>query len=167
MADDLYPNALLALAADIAHLGALAEADARARKRSMVCGSEVAVSLTTDADGRISALGVEVEACALGQASAAVFARHAIGASLADVRAARTALEALLKTGTVVDAARFPELVELAPVHAYPRRHASTLLVWRAAEEALATALDEAAEAASAPTSMGSGATTITQTATG
>lgn len=145
MADDLYPNALLALAADIPHVGPLAAADDAARdarvgravKRSMVCGSEVGVSVRLDPQGRIAALGLEIEACALGQASASVFARHAIGASLDEVIAGRDSLEALLKQGAAPGGTRFAELADLAPVQNYPRRHASTMLVWRAAVAAM------------------------------
>ena len=43
-------------------------------------------------DGRIAAFGQDVKACALGQASASVLGRHVIGASRAEIAAAREAL---------------------------------------------------------------------------
>lgn len=146
MTDDLYPNALLALAADIPHVAPLADLQGApgagvARKRSMVCGSEVGVALRLDEDARIAALAVAVDACALGQASASVFARAAIGADHAEVAAGLEAMAQLLREGAASPPARFAALETLAPIHAYPRRHASALLVWRAAVEAFEDAL--------------------------
>ncbi len=141
MADDLYPTSLLRRAAQISHLGALAQPDGRALKRSMVCGSEVEVSVALDALGRIAKLGLEVEACALGQASASIFAAHAVGADLEELRSARDALEAMLAANGVAPTGRFADLVELEGVKPYPRRHASTLLAWRAGVAAMEDAL--------------------------
>jgi NifU-like protein involved in Fe-S cluster formation len=142
--DELYPTEILALAADIPHLGSMPEGEGRtgrARKRSMVCGSEVEVEVRLDSQGRIADLGIEVEACALGQASASVLGRHAEGAALAEVAAARDALEAMLKSGAPAPEGRFAQLAALAPVRGYPRRHASTLLAWNAAVTAIEQAL--------------------------
>jgi NifU-like protein involved in Fe-S cluster formation len=143
--DELYPTEILALAADIPHLGAMPPGEGRAgraRKRSMVCGSEVEVEVRLDDAGRIADLGIEVEACALGQASASVLGRHAVGASRDELAAARDALEALLKAGAPAPEGRFAQLSALAPVRGYPRRHASTLLAWTAAVAAMDQALD-------------------------
>jgi NifU-like protein involved in Fe-S cluster formation len=141
---DLYPTAILALAADIPHLGPLPPGEGRsgrARKRSMVCGSEVEVAVRLDAEGRVAALGLDVSACALGQASASILGKHAIGASLEEVEHARDSLEAMLKDGAPAPSGRFAELGTLAPVRDYPRRHASTVLAWKAAAEAIENAL--------------------------
>ena len=64
----------------------------RRMRRSPVCGSRIIVDVTLDADGRVAALGQEVRACALGQASAAVMGAAAIGRSAAELDAARGAL---------------------------------------------------------------------------
>ena len=143
MFDGPYTHDVLALASDIPHLGALDAPDGAATKRSMVCGSEVGVELRLDTDGRIAALGLSVEACALGQASASVFARGAIGASLEEIITARAALEAMLSDGGPPPEGRFAGLGALAGVKAYPRRHASTLLAFRAGEAAMRAALGE------------------------
>jgi len=148
--DDLYPTHILALAADIPHVGALADGGdgrvGKVRKRSMVCGSEVEVSVRLDEDGRVADVGLDIEACALGQASASVFARHAIGATLDDVVAARDALEAMLKDDGPAPQGRFKELEALRVVQGYPRRHASTLLAFRAGAAAIEDALGHAPE---------------------
>jgi NifU-like protein involved in Fe-S cluster formation len=146
--DELYPTEILALAADIPHLGAMppgqgrpGERVGRARKRSMVCGSEVEIEVRLDEEGRLADLGIEVEACALGQASASVLGGHAIGATLEEMAGARDALEAMLKSGAPAPEGRFSQLAALAPVRGYPRRHASTLLAWTAAVAAMEEAL--------------------------
>lgn len=141
---DLYPTALLALAADIQHLDPLPEGPGRigrARKRSVVCGSEVEVAVRLDEAGRVADVSLDVEACALGQASASVFARHVIGATLDEVVAARDALEAMLKDDGPAPEGRFAELEALRPVRDYPRRHASTLLAFKAGAAAIEDAL--------------------------
>jgi NifU-like protein involved in Fe-S cluster formation len=75
----LYNRDILRLAAAIPHLGRLAHPQASAEKASPICGSRVAVDLVLDGEGRVVALGQEVKACALGQASAALMGGHAIG----------------------------------------------------------------------------------------
>lgn len=142
--DELYPTEILALAADIPHLGALPPGEGRegsARKRSMVCGSEVEVAVRLDADGRIADIGLDVEACALGQAAASIFARHGIGASLDEMRAARDALEAMLTADGPAPEGRFAELAALEVVRDYPRRYASTQLAFKAGVAAMEEAL--------------------------
>ena len=88
----LYNVEILRLAAATAEFARLAEPMASAERRSPVCGSRIALDLDMGADGRVSALGMEVRACALGQASAALFARHAIGRDRAELMVARDAL---------------------------------------------------------------------------
>ena len=67
----LYSGRILALAADIPHLGHLAAPMATVKKRSPLCGSTVAVEVVLQG-GKITQFAQEVRACALGQASAAV-----------------------------------------------------------------------------------------------
>jgi NifU-like protein involved in Fe-S cluster formation len=136
---DLYHSRVLELAAGIADPGRLATPDGSATKVSRVCGSTVTVDVALEGD-RIGAIGLEAQACALGQASAAIFAAHAIGADVAEVRAARDALAAMLRSGGPPPEGRFWELRHLEAVRDYPPRHASTLLVFEAAVAAIETA---------------------------
>jgi NifU-like protein involved in Fe-S cluster formation len=137
--DELYHPRILELAADIPHLGRLAAPQGSATKVSRVCGSIVTVDVRL-AGEKIEAIGVEPRACALGQASAAILAREAVGASIDEVLAARNALHAMLKEGAAPPGGRFWELRHLEGVRGYPARHASTLLAFEAALEAIATA---------------------------
>ncbi|MEM9048079.1 MAG: iron-sulfur cluster assembly scaffold protein [Pseudomonadota bacterium] len=124
----LYSKRILALAAEIPHLGLLEDAHARVTKRSPLCGSTVTVDLCVH-EGRITAFGQEVKACALGQASAAIFGAQALGRTRAEVEAVRLALRNMLRFGAEPPAAPFEDYAVLAPAKEYKNRHASILLV--------------------------------------
>jgi len=145
MFGELYHNRVLELAADIPHAGALAHAQGRSLKVSRVCGSTVNVDVILGADGRIAEIAVDPKACALGQAATSILARNAIGKSLDEMKAARDGLRAMLKEGAEPPQGDFWELRHLAPVHAYPPRHASTLLAFEAVVEAMEQALAQRA----------------------
>ena len=135
----LYTRDILRLAAAIPRLGRLAAPQASAEKRSPVCGSRVAVDVDLDGEGRVAALGQEVKACALGQASAALMGAHAIGRSAAELAQARDALAAWL-AGDRDDPGEWPGLEMLVPARRYPARHAAILLPFEAAAEAASIA---------------------------
>lgn len=139
MKDALYSSGILRLAAEIPHIGRLAVADGSARRVSRLCGSAVEVSVRLEKD-RIADIGLEVKACALGQASASVLGANAIGASIDEIREARDALAAMLKGGPAPQG-RFAALSELEAARDYPARHASIRLAFEAAAEACETAL--------------------------
>ncbi|HRK64950.1 MAG TPA: iron-sulfur cluster assembly scaffold protein [Terricaulis sp.] len=134
--EDLYHGRVLELASDIPHVGRLDAPDGAATKVSRVCGSVVSVELKL-ADGLVSAIAVHPKACALGQAATAVLAMHAIGATPAEIRQARDGLRAMLKGEGPAPQGRFWELRHLEGVRDYPARHASTMLAFDAAVEAL------------------------------
>jgi len=139
---ELYHNRILELAANIPHLGRLADAEGRVLKVSRVCGSTVNVDVKLDEAGeRLSAIAVDPKACALGQATASILADNAVGAAIAEIVAARDALRAMLKDGASPPEGRFWELRHLEPVADYPPRHASTLLAFDAAVAAIEEAL--------------------------
>ena len=145
MFGELYHNRVLELAADIPHAGALVHAQGSSLKVSRVCGSTVNVDVILGADGRIAEIAVDPKACALGQAATSILARNAIGKSLEEMMAARDGLRAMLKEGAEPPQGDFWELRHLAPVHAYPPRHASTLLAFEAVVEAMEQALAQRA----------------------
>jgi NifU-like protein involved in Fe-S cluster formation len=142
--DDLYHPRIMELAADIPHVGRLDAPDGAATKVSRVCGSVVTVELALT-EGAVSAIAVHPKACALGQAATGVLAMNAIGASPKEIRDARDGLRAMLKGEGPPPAGRFWELRHLEGVRDYPARHASTMLAFDAAVEAL----DQAARAKS------------------
>ena len=134
--EDLYHPRILELAADIPHLGRLDQPDGAATKVSRVCGSVVTVEVKVK-DGKVSDIAVHPKACALGQAATGVLAMHAIGAAPAEIREARDGLRAMLKEGAEPPTGRFWELRHLQGVRDYPPRHASTMLAFDAAVDAL------------------------------
>ncbi len=139
---ELYHNRILELAAGIPHLGRLPDPEGTSLKVSRVCGSTVNVDVALDAAGeRVIAIAVDPKACALGQAATSILAEHAVGATVAEIRAARESLRAMLKDGAPPPAGLFWELRHLEPVADYPPRHASTLLAFDAAVAAIDAAL--------------------------
>lgn len=139
----LYSARILALAADIPHLGRLDAPDASVKKRSPLCGSTVTVDVTAR-DGRVAELGQDVKACALGQAAAAVTGGAAPGATLDQLRTGRDQLRAMLKGKGPVPDAPFDGFEVLLPAVDYKNRHASILLSIEALTEAMETALSPA-----------------------
>lgn len=132
MIDDLYSSRILALAANMPRAGRLAAPQATAEKVAKLCGSRIIVDLVMT-DGRVSDFAQDVQACALGQASAAILGANVIGADLPELRQATEALRAMLKDGGPPPQGRFADLAVLAAVKDYPARHASTLLAFEAA----------------------------------
>jgi NifU-like protein involved in Fe-S cluster formation len=135
----LYSGRILALAADIPHLGHLAAPQAKVRRRSPLCGSTVTVEVVVK-DGRIAEFAQDVKACALGQAAAAVTGQVIMGRSQAEVEQARDELTAMLKTQGPVPSAPFDGLEVLLPARDFRNRHASILLSLEATAEAMAEA---------------------------
>lgn len=138
----LYSERILALAADIPHLGRLPAPQGTAQRRSPLCGSTVTVDVVLEG-GRVAAFAQEVKACALGQAAAAVVGAALPGCTRAQIELARDQLAAMLAGGPPPDPP-FDGLEVLVPARDYRNRHASIQLALQAAAEAVA-----AAEAAS------------------
>ncbi|MEP5154909.1 iron-sulfur cluster assembly scaffold protein [Planktotalea sp.] len=132
----LYSGRILALAADIPHAERLSDAQASVKKRSPLCGSTVTVDVSMS-DGRVSAFGQDVKACALGQAAASVVGGALVGCTQAQAITARDQLRALLKGSGVVPDAPFEGFEVFLPASAYKNRHASILLSIEAACEAI------------------------------
>ena len=134
--DDLYHPRILELAAAIPNVGRLDAPDGASTKVSRVCGSVVSVELKLK-DGLVSEIAVHPKACALGQAATAVLAMHGVGATPQEIIDARNGLRAMLKEKAPPPSGRFWELRHLEGVREYPPRHASTMLAFDAAVEAL------------------------------
>jgi len=131
----LYSGQILALAADIPHLERLAAPTATVKKRSPLCGSTVTVDVTME-DGKVTAFGQDVKACALGQAAASVVGANIIGRTHAEVLLARDQLKAMLKEEGPMPDAPFDGLKVLIPARDYKNRHASIMLALDALAEA-------------------------------
>lgn len=136
----LYSTRILALAADIPHVGRLDSPMGRARKRAPLCGSTVSVDVVIKG-GQVVDFAQDVKACALGQAAAAVLGGVVIGLDRATLVAGRDGLREMLKSGGPVPGAPFEGLEVLSPARDYKNRHASILLAFEATLEAFDAAV--------------------------
>ena len=139
MSASLYNAQILRLATSIPHQDRLADPHATVSRRSPICGSRVTVDVTVDDRGRIVALGQEVRACALGQASAALMGEHAVGRTAEELALARDALTAFL-AGQREDPGDWPGLEIFGPARPHSARHPSIRLAFEAVAEAAAEA---------------------------
>jgi NifU-like protein involved in Fe-S cluster formation len=127
----LYTVEILRLAASIPHLGPLAGRQGQAELRSPTCGSTVTVEVKLDEERRVAELGQEVQACAFGQASAALMGAHAIGTRASDIK------QAIVEFAGWLDGSRehpgaWPGLGALEPARSRRARHGAMLLPFRA-----------------------------------
>jgi NifU-like protein involved in Fe-S cluster formation len=139
MLDSLYNTDILTLSAGLKNTR-LETPDASVRKVAKLCGSWVEFDVIMDGDV-VNDFALRVQACALGQASAAILQEGIIGASLEELTEARDSLRAMLKDGGDPPTGRFEKLALLKGVASYPARHGSTLLAFEAAVEAVKMAL--------------------------
>lgn len=135
MSTVLYNNEILRLASSLGELHRLDVPDASSEKRSPVCGSRIIVDVKLDAVGQIAELGLETRACALGQASAAVMANHAIGRTTADLAEARDGLTSYL-AGKADAPGNWPGLEIFAAALPHTARHAAIRLAFEAVADA-------------------------------
>jgi len=136
MLNDVYNRRILELAADIPRSGRLPHPDASATAHSKLCGSTVTVDLTMEGD-RVTDFAHDVRACALGQASSSIMARHVVGSDAAELRNIREQMYKMLKENGPAPAGKWADLAVLEPVRDYKARHASTLLTFDAVVDAI------------------------------
>jgi NifU-like protein involved in Fe-S cluster formation len=136
MLDDVYNKRILELAADIPRLGRLGHPDASATAHSKLCGSTVTVDLTMQGD-RVTDFAHDVKACALGQASSSIMARHVVGSNAGELREVRQQMQKMLKENGQPPDGKWADLAVLEPVRDYRARHASTLLTFDAVVKAI------------------------------
>lgn len=164
MLNEIYNKRILALASDIPYGERLDAPDASATAVSKLCGSKVTVDVKLDGD-TVVAYGADVKACALGQASSSIMARNVIGSTVSELHDIAAAMRAMLKENgeppREAYGGKWKDLEVLEPVREYKARHASTLLVFDAVEEAV-----EAARARARDKGEGSGTAPQTGTLT-
>jgi len=134
--DDIYNSKILEFAGNIPLTGTLDDADASAQAHSKLCGSKVRIWLKMDGDTVIG-FAHDVKACALGQASSSIMARHVVGATSGELRQARADMLAMLKADGAGPEGRFEDMRYLLPVRDYKARHASTMLTFDAVVDAI------------------------------
>ena len=138
MLNDVYNEKILDLAGNIPRLGRLPAPDASATAHSKLCGSTVTVDVKMDG-GEITDFAHDVKACALGQASSSIMARHVIGAKPDELRGLRETVRKMLKENGAPPTGKWADIALLEPVRDYKARHASTMLTF----DAVVKAVDE------------------------
>lgn len=142
----LYSRELLRLALRLADQPRLDGAPLTGEARSRTCGSRVVADLELDETGRVRRYGQQVNACAVGQAAAAIVGSHIVGRDGPALAEARADFAQWL--GGQEPAPSWPELHILADVRALPARHPAALLAFDAALAALAQAESASRKAA-------------------
>ncbi|MEP6786620.1 MAG: iron-sulfur cluster assembly scaffold protein [Sphingomonadales bacterium] len=136
MTEPLYTLDILRLAAETDFAPLLAAPDATVERRSPVCGSRITVGVALDESGSVADYGHNVRACALGQASATVLARHVKGRTINELATARDMLVAYL-AGADDSLPDWPGIEVLARARPYPARHAAVRLPFEALVDAV------------------------------
>ena len=144
--DKLFP-VIVTLSATLPAIITLTSPDASAKAHSKLCGSTVTVDVKVEGD-LVTDFAHEVKACALGQASSSIMARHVVGSTAEELRAVREAMRRMLKENGPPPEGKWQDLAVLEPVRDFKARHASTMLTFDAVVDALGQA--EARQAAAA-----------------
>ena len=143
MITDIYQKDLLRLAARAIGAGRLDPADGSARVDNPLCGDRVTVDVRLDR-GRVAALGHDVKACVLCQATASILGTEAPGKTADDIAGLIRAIEAMLKQGAQPPDGDWQGFAAFDPVRPIKSRHECVVLPVRA----LANAIDAATGAA-------------------
>lgn len=130
MKEPPYTRDILRLAAAIPYLESFEELEGATERRSPTCGSRMRVAVELDWANRIVRFRQAVEACAYGQAAAALMGGHAMGRSAEEVGAALAELDAWLAGNGELPSA-WPGLDVLEPARSRKGRHGAILLPFR------------------------------------
>jgi len=136
MINDVYNKRIIELAGTIPRLGRLEAPDASATAHSKLCGSTVTIDLKMDGPV-VTDFAHDVKACALGQASSSIMARHVVGSNAAELRELRETVRKMLKEDGAPPQGKWADIAVLEPVREYKARHASTLLTFDAVVDAI------------------------------
>jgi NifU-like protein involved in Fe-S cluster formation len=136
MINDIYNKRIIELAGNIPRLGRLSTPDASATAHSKLCGSTVTVDLKMDGPV-VTDFAHDVKACALGQASSSIMARHVVGSNAAELRELRDTVRKMLKENGRPPDGKWADIAVLEPVRDYKARHASTMLTFDAVVDAI------------------------------
>jgi NifU-like protein involved in Fe-S cluster formation len=130
MKEPLYTTEILRLAASLGEPHPLDREDGRAELLSRTCGSRVSMTVQLDDKRRVDRISMQVQACAFGQASAALLERHIRGRTHGEVSQAMLSLSHWL-AGDHEDGC-WPGIKALEPARARAGRHGAILLPFRA-----------------------------------
>src|ERR1700678_965645 len=136
MLNDIYNKRIIKLRGNIPRLGRLADPDASATAHSKLCGSTVKIELKMEGPV-VTDFAHEVKACALGQASSSIMARHVVASTADELRELRETVRKILKENGKPPQGKWADVALLEPVRDYKARHASTMLTFDAVVDAI------------------------------
>lgn len=131
----LYTPEVLGLAVELAQFPLDDDLALRGEARSKSCGSTITLGLSVAPDRTVTRVGVRSQACAIGQAAAAIFAQGVKGRSAEEIHVAGNAVSAWLAGEEAMP--DWPRLSVIAAAQGYPARHGAVMLPWNAAMQAL------------------------------
>ena len=132
----LYQDKLIDLAGQAVKFERLELRDTTATAVSKACGSSVTVDLLLSGDV-ISAVGQNVDACALGSASSVIASSKLVGKSYKEIYEIRQELVNMLRNNGPVPRGEWSELGLFEAAKDLKNRHQSILLVFDAVLSAL------------------------------
>lgn len=136
MLDALYSKDVLRKAGNISRTGRLESPSVTVSRASPVCGSRIRVDLNVE-DGKVADYAQEINACALGQSSAAIVAEHVIGKTAIELLEVAKKMRAMLLDGSPPPGGEWADLAVLASVHDHKARHGAVMLPFEAVIEGL------------------------------
>jgi len=129
---EIYQTAFLKLAGRASGAGRLVDPDATATTHNPMCGDRIIMDLKLDGD-RITALGYDIRACLVCQASASIVGDTAVGRTLSELHDQSEAVRAYLR-----DTADAPDdYSDFEAVKAHISRHHCVLLPYQAIQDAV------------------------------
>ncbi|ABC63309.1 iron-sulfur cluster assembly scaffold protein [Erythrobacter litoralis] len=137
-AERLYTADVLGLAVELARYPLTGEFFVVGEARSPSCGSTLQIGLDLTSQSGVERIGLQVSACAIGQASAALFARDAKGHTRVSLENGMQRVANWLARESEEEP--WAGLDRVRAAREYPARHGAILLPWRAALDALSKA---------------------------
>lgn len=140
MSAALYTRDILRLATSNPIEDRLHDAQGSAECHSQTCGSRIIADVDMAADATVTRAGFEINACALGQASASIVGQNIMGKSRAEIAQARDQLAHYL-SGAQINPGDWKNIEMLKSAKDHPGRHGAILLPF----DAILAACDAAA----------------------
>lgn len=136
MSNELYQEAIIALAKKARALSRLASPDRTATIDNPLCGDRVTLDLKLDGD-LVAEIGHKTRGCLLCEASAFLIADHGVGHDMAALKARGQRVIAGVGDHGMKMADLWPELQTLEPVRGFKSRHDCVTLPFKALLKAL------------------------------
>lgn len=137
MSEDLYQEAIIALAKRARTQTRLEQPDRSATVDNPLCGDRITLDLALDGD-RVADVGHRTRGCLLCEAAACLIAEHAPGEALSTLEGKAAVLVETFRDDAKAPADLWPGLETLAPARRYKSRLECVTLPFQALRKALA-----------------------------